>query len=125
MDTNEYLMTGNAGSESQLNSRRGWFIGEFMPSESGLKKTDDVEVKWGIHPKNDERIIEGINPEATSLSILINGLFVLDFPHLKQTIQLQKTGDYALWSPGVSHTWKALEDSVILTVRWPSIFRKT
>lgn len=123
MDTNDYIITGNAASESHLNSRRGWFIGQFMPSENGLKKTDDVEVKWGVHQKNDARITEGLNSEATSLSILISGLFVLDFPHLQQTVQLQEIGDYVLWSPGVSHTWKAIEESVILTVRWPSIVK--
>jgi hypothetical protein len=25
-----------------------------------------------------------------------------------------------MWGPGVDHSWEALEDSVVLTVRWPS-----
>lgn len=114
------VMIGNAVDDTKLDSRRGWFIGQFIPPESGLKHTSEIEVKWGIHSANDERTSEGVNAEATSLSILISGLFILDFPHLQQTIQLRRTGDYAIWAPGVSHTWKALENSTILTVRWQS-----
>jgi hypothetical protein len=33
----------------------------------------------------------------------------------------QREGDYVAWSPGVDHRGKAIEDAVILTVRWPSL----
>ncbi|WP_293330512.1 hypothetical protein [Microcoleus sp. CAWBG58] len=38
-----------------------------------------------------------------------------------QEILLSREGDYALWLPGVPHYWSAEEDSVIVTVRWPSV----
>jgi quercetin dioxygenase-like cupin family protein len=34
---------------------------------------------------------------------------------------LEKEGDYAVWGPGIDHSWKAEEDSILITVRWPSI----
>jgi quercetin dioxygenase-like cupin family protein len=57
--------------------------------------------------------------EATTLSILVKGRFRLQFP--EQEILLSREGDYALWLPGVPHYWSAEEDSVIVTVRWPSL----
>ncbi len=121
MSNSQYIATGNAEREALNHDRRGWFVGQFMSSKSSIRKTEGVEVKWGVHKENEERATEGINSEATSLSILINGLFILYFPHLQQTVRLQKVGDYVIWTPGVSHTWKAIKDSVVLTVRWPSV----
>ena len=34
---------------------------------------------------------------------------------------LEKEGDYAVWGPGIGHSWQAEEDSIVITVRWPSI----
>jgi hypothetical protein len=32
-----------------------------------------------------------------------------------------ESGDYVVWAPGVSHTYRAEVDSVVITVRWPSL----
>jgi hypothetical protein len=113
------IYTGNTINEAQTTNQRGWFIGHFMIDR--LPKTREVEVKWGMHPANDEKTSCGVNTTATTLSILIEGLFVLNFPDLGHCVQLEKQGDYVIWMPGVAHTWKALKPSTILTVRWPSI----
>lgn len=113
------IYIGNTFDEGKANERRGWFIGHFMPE--GLPQTRDVEVKWGTHPAHDEKTSCGVNATATTLSLLIEGQFVLKFPELDCCVQLEKQGDYVIWAPGVAHTWKALKPSTILTVRWPSI----
>lgn len=56
--------------------------------------------------------------EATTLSILIQGRFRLQF-HDREVV-LCNPGDYALWLPGVPHIWSAEAASTILTVRYPS-----
>ncbi len=33
---------------------------------------------------------------------------------------LSEEGDYALWSAGVPHRWAVVQESLVLTVRWPS-----
>jgi hypothetical protein len=37
------------------------------------------------------------------------------------TFALKDQGDYAIWGPGIDHSWQAEEDSIIITVRWPSL----
>jgi len=51
--------------------------------------------------------------------ILVRGRFRLDLSVASTT--LEKEGDYAVWGPGIDHSWQAEEDSVVITVRWPSI----
>jgi len=61
---------------------------------------------------------------ARSMSVLIRGRFRLTFRrgNVTEEILLEKEGDYAVWLPGVEHTWIAeAEETVILTVRWPSL----
>jgi quercetin dioxygenase-like cupin family protein len=56
--------------------------------------------------------------EATTLSILVRGRFRYAFPG--REILLRREGDYVMWPAGVPHAWTAEEDSIVLTVRWPS-----
>ena len=63
---------GNAVADGQGDSR-GWLIGHFLDGSAGVRSSDAVEVKWGIHPA------------------------------------------------GINHSWYAEADSVVITVRWPSL----
>ncbi|MBV9523851.1 MAG: signal peptidase I [Alphaproteobacteria bacterium] len=112
------LVTGHAGEEGA--ARGGWFIGHFLDPSLELRHSAEVEVKWGIHEAGATKSTVGANATATTLSILVSGRFQLDFPELGTSVPLERPGDYALWSAGPHHRWIALEDSVILTVRWPS-----
>lgn len=110
------VVFGNASVEGA--NRWGWFLGHFITPTDDLRSTPLVEVKWGVHKAGDGRIQWATNAEATTLSILINGRFRLQFP--EQEFVLSREGDYVLWPPGVPHYWSAEEDSTIVTVRWPS-----
>jgi quercetin dioxygenase-like cupin family protein len=56
--------------------------------------------------------------QRTTLLILVSGCFTL---HLTTgDITLERQGDYAVWGPGIDHSWRADADSVVITVRWPS-----
>jgi quercetin dioxygenase-like cupin family protein len=40
---------------------------------------------------------------------------------LVASVTLEREGEYAVWGPGIDHTWQAEKDSVVVTVWWPSI----
>jgi len=110
------VVFGNASVEGA--NRWGWFLGHFITPTDDPRSTPLLEVKWGVHKAGDGRNQWATNVEATTLSILINGRFRLQFP--EQEFVLSREGDYVLWCPGVPHYWTAEEDSTIVTVRWPS-----
>jgi quercetin dioxygenase-like cupin family protein len=111
------ICTGNASDQTM--DKNGWFIGQFIDATYGLRKTSEVELKWNTFPKGMRRDSWGVNDQATSLTILIRGRFRINFA--EGDIVLAKEGDYALWPPGVSHSWEAEEPSLTLTIRWPSV----
>jgi len=110
------LVAGNAASDGA--PFRGWFVGHFVPD--GLLKSAQVEIKWGIHARDETRSRWATSDAATTLSVLVRGRFRLTFEsgdHL-----LARPGDYVLWGPGVAHRWQAeQDDTVVLTGRWPSV----
>jgi len=114
----EKFLTGNV---SELASQyRGWVMGHFVEPASPLC-TEDVEVKWGEHKKGETKNAVGANQQAKTLAILIFGKWLIKLPEIPKDIVLEKQGDYLLFEPGVAHSWEALEDSLVLTIRWPSL----
>jgi hypothetical protein len=116
------ITTGNATDAFKTQQRNGWFVGHFIDS-CALCRTRDVEVKWALHPAGDAKASSGVNKTAKTMSVLIRGRFRLMFDEgdTVQEVLLEREGDYALWDAGVAHSWVTEEDSVILTVRWPSV----
>jgi len=112
------IVIGNAEVDSE--PFRGWFVGGFVPPALGLRSTDAVEVKWGVHTLGETRADWGMSPVATSLSLLVRGAIRLYFANGQEAL-LDSPGDYAVWPPDVSHRWRIeRDDTVVLTVRWPS-----
>jgi len=107
---------GNVGDEAA--EHRGWFIGHFMPGDS-IQHSTDVEVKWGQHPAGEQRENWHDTEARTTVLLLIEGRFRIDLSVGSHV--LAKLGDYAMWGPGVGHSWQAEADSIVLTIRWPSI----
>ncbi|WP_406319836.1 signal peptidase I [Streptosporangium sp. NBC_01639] len=97
---------------------RGWLLGHFKPVDD-VRHSDDVEIKWGVHPRGDERAQWVTEEKRTALLILISGRFRVELPG--RSVLLAKQGDYVVWGHGVDHSWYAEEESVVLTVRWPSV----
>jgi hypothetical protein len=118
MELQRGVAVGNAADEGA--PRGGWFIGHFIDTALGLRHSAEVEVKWGAHRAGETKSADGANDTATTLSILVSGRFLLEFPDTGETARLERPGDYALWPRGRWHRWTVLEDAVILTVRWPS-----
>lgn len=108
-------VAGNANAASA--ATRGWFIGRFIDEPGSLANASEVEVKWGDHPAGDERTEWG-SSESTTLVILLRGDFIVRFPD--REFEMANEGDYVLFEPKLNHSWKAVADSLVVSVRWPS-----
>lgn len=107
------------GNAENFPNSRGWFMGAFLDSSHGALATGDIEMKWGHHPAGEQRNELSVAADTTSVAILISGHFEIRFPDQAPFVAtLRQQGDFVLYEPGVPHTWQAVEDSVILTVRW-------
>jgi hypothetical protein len=113
---NGNIYAGNAGKDAPLD--KGWLLGHFK-DVGDPRHTGAVEVKWGVHPRGDERLEWVRGDERTALLLLVSGRFRVDFP--ERRVLLEQQGDYVVWGPGVDHSWFAEEESVVVTVRWPSV----
>ena len=108
---------GNATEDGA--ATRGWLIGHFLDCSAGVRATEDVEIKWGVHPAGEKRAAWTEEDQRTTVLILVSGNFVVKLS--EGTAELTRQGDYVMWGPGIDHSWEAKEDSVVITVRWPSL----
>jgi hypothetical protein len=111
----EPIYVGNAEEDAPEN--RGWLLGHFKPADDP-RHSEDIEIKWAIHPRGDQRSQWVAGEKRTAMLLLISGRFRVSLPD--RTVLLAEQGDYVVFH-GISHSWHAEENSVVLTVRWPSI----
>jgi hypothetical protein len=109
------IYVGNADADAADYS--GWLLGHFM-TDDDARHSADVEIKWGIHPEGDRRPQWVADEQRSALIAAISGRFHLELPG--RSVVLAKPGDYAVFHE-VSHSWHAEEDSIVMTVRWPSL----
>ena len=105
---------GNAAVDGS--KRRGWVVGAFMDADD-VRMSKDVEIKWGVHPAGDRREAWFEDESRTTVLLLVSGRFRIDLS--VGAAVLAEQGDYAMWGPGVGHSWRAEEESVVVTIRWP------
>jgi quercetin dioxygenase-like cupin family protein len=110
------VLFGNAADAAR--DTRGWFLGHFMPGADNPLRTGDVEVKWYTHAQGETREQWAPPNQVRTLNVLIRGKFVLCFPD--QEVSLEREGDFVLFGPGVAHSFRSVEESLVLTIRWPS-----
>lgn len=113
---NDGVYVGSAPQDAALD--RGWLLGHFK-EPGDARHSEALEIKWGVHPKGDERAEWVRGEERTALLVLISGRFRMEFPG--RDVVLAEQGAYVVWGKGVDHSWYAEEESVVLTVRWPSV----
>jgi hypothetical protein len=107
---------GNAADDGR--NTRGWLLGHFIDGSESVRSTRDLEIKWGIHSAGEKRREWTHDDQRTTLVLLVEGNFVVKLT--TGTAELTRQGDYAVWGPGIDHSWEAKENSVVITVRWPS-----
>jgi hypothetical protein len=121
MDAEGSFYVGNAVIDQIRDS--GWFVGQFVPPELGLRHQTDVEVKWGVHPDGEARPQPWANDHATTISVLIRGSLRVAF-HVTDPPQiriLRDPGDYIIFAPGTVHSWEAIGETIVLSIRFPSV----
>ena len=111
------ILSGNAVAAAK--QTRGWLLGHFMPGADNPLRTDEVEVKWFVHPEGDARPEWAPGNPVRTLNVLVRGNVVPLFPD--REVPLTREGDFVLFGPGVPHSFRAIEESLVLTVRWPSL----
>lgn len=111
----ETIYVGNAGADAPAD--RGWLLGHFRP-DGDARHSTDVEVKWGMHAPGERRAQWVSGEQRSMLLMLISGRFRVELPG--RDVLLAKQGDYVVFH-GVSHSWQAEEETILLTVRWPSV----
>lgn len=107
---------GNANDDGV--GTRGWIIGHFIDPAEGVRSSKEVEVKWGVHPAGDKRPEWTSDDQRTTLLLLVQGHFRINLT--EGSVTMTRQGDYTMWGPGIDHSWEAISDSVVVTVRWPS-----
>lgn len=118
------LAVGNAEEDGA--PFRHWFVGDLSAwsgrAFGGPRDTRQVAVKWGVHPAGELRPGGWAEGDGfVTLSVLVSGEFVLSFGTAQgeaREVRLSRPGDYALWTSGLRHTWRAASASVVVTVRW-------
>lgn len=112
---------GNAATDQVRGS--GWFVGQFVPPELGLRHQTDVEIKWGLHPGGDKRPQPWANGNATTISVLIRGTLMVSIyaDETPRVITLAKEGDYVVFGSDVVHSWEAVGETLVLSIRFPSV----
>jgi hypothetical protein len=96
----------------------GWFIGRFLNIPHDLRSSHAIEVKWSEHYEGTRKQRWGMSEGATTLCVLIKGQVSIQFPG--RECLLSQEGDYVIWPAGVPHRWAVAQESLVLTVRWPS-----
>jgi mannose-6-phosphate isomerase-like protein (cupin superfamily) len=113
----DQIHVGRAGIDGVAN--QGWLLGHFMPPGS-LLHSMDVEVKWGVHARGEQRAAWATGEVRTALLVLVKGRFHIELRD--RTVVLTQPGDFVLWGPGQDHSWMSLDESTtVLTIRWPSL----
>jgi hypothetical protein len=110
------VVVGNAYEDR---NERHWLLGHFMEESTGLRKDNRIEVMWSSRKAGDTKEGWTKSTKATTLCILIKGKFSNTFPGVGECI-LEKEGDYLIYGPETPHSWYAYEDSLLITIRWPS-----
>lgn len=111
------VQSGNAALDTA--ETWGWLIGSFIPEQFRLRHSNHIELKWGTHEAGASREEWVTGETRMTVGLLISGKFEMEFPDKR--IVFEKPGDYVLWGPGTDHKWRAIEDCVWLTIRWPSL----
>jgi mannose-6-phosphate isomerase-like protein (cupin superfamily) len=113
---------GNVDADAGQN--RSWLVGHFKdPGE--LRYDDDVEIKVSHHPAGQAREAWAARETRRTWVMVVAGGFEIDLVEERpggreRTVRLGP-GDYAMWERGVAHRYRAVEDTTMVTVRWPSV----
>ena len=101
MSSRKPFYVGNAKADQVGDG--GWFVGQFVPAELGLRRQTEVELKWGIHPDGEKRPEPWASQNGTTISVLIEGglkvTFHIDGSHQEVILRIERRLRH-LWTSG-------------------------
>lgn len=124
---------GNAGEVNTLGT--GWFVGysdwaregaqlRFVPRDANAQ---GLCVKWFEHEPGNPSGEPKPRSTGRTVSVMVSQIseFRIDFsvddgfpPQSTTTVVLRRSGDFAIWGPGIYHRAFGVQRATILTVRW-------
>lgn len=117
MSRSNKFKRGKLFSNSHPNLNRDWVIGEFI--EDDRFKSNGVEFKYQHESAGLIREPKPVMREdVKTIAILIDGKLRMNFGD--EDIILSERGDYIWWEPDAPHLFEYLEDSLVISLRWPS-----
>ena len=112
------VCSGNAKGDGS----GGWFLGDRQPP--GSRYHENVFIKYGRHKRDDVCAQPHKEMPTMNVSILVEGGPLIHF--FKQIngvdlpdVEMKEIGDFVIYGPDVTHTWKATGDSVVVTMQFP------
>ncbi len=98
------------------------FVRHGGPLEDG-EQVEKLAVKWFAHNPEDPQTWGAVKPISCgrTFSLLAGiGAFELTFCRGEErlTLLLESPGDFAVWGAGISHSWRVLKPSLVMTLRW-------
>ena len=90
---------GNAADDTA--DSRGWLVGHFIPASAGVRRSADVEVKWGIHPTGDKRAEWTADDQRTTVVVLIEGTFQVDLTGQIYSESIGTSTLFAAWNAAI------------------------
>ena len=118
------VLHGNAIRD--VSEYNGWLIGNTPQHQGlGLRYHDNVWLKYGLHDPGETCKNPYEKSNKINISILRSGgPFVHSFKCADGQINLPKAklseiGDYVIYGTDVTHTWTAVNESTVLTVKFP------
>ena len=114
------LITGNFDKERH--AHKDWILGHFMNPDSPFRN-EEFEIKWGKYKKGKSFEAKKVDPndQSYTVAILIYGEELLMFPSVDREVLLENEGDYVFWQPNIPHKAVFQEDTLVITIRWPSM----
>ncbi len=110
------------GNCNQLAAEVGpWImgLGSLNPKIAPYFQNQNFGLKWSKVKKGEKKGISTGNRLSKTIGILVYGKFSVTFPESHETMILEKEGDYVYLPENTKHTYEFLEDSLMMSVRWP------
>jgi hypothetical protein len=87
---------GNAEEDGR--DMPGWLVGHFIDRAHGVWSSEDVGIKWAVHPVDEKRAEWTADDRRTTLVLVMQGNFRVDLT--ETSVILGRQGDHLLWGPG-------------------------
>ncbi len=84
-------------------------------------QNENVGLKWSKVKKGEKKTVPTANSSSKTLGILIYGKTTIEFPEVGESVTLSEEGDYIFLPEHTKHMYEFLEDSLMVSIRWPAV----